>query len=117
MQNYVQPGDAIAVAFPYQRNTGQPLQVGAALFGVAKDTVASGSTGVMWREGVFSSLPKGTGTGDVTAIGDRLFWDNTNKVLTKTSTGNLAVGIALSVAAATGTTVDALIEPSTPAGT
>jgi predicted RecA/RadA family phage recombinase len=53
MINYIQPGNAITAAAPYQRNTGQGALLGGSLFGVAVDTVASGATGVFWTEGVF----------------------------------------------------------------
>ncbi len=68
------------------------------------------------REGIFSGLAKATGV--AFAAGDRLFWDNSAKNLNKTSTGNLAVGIAIT-ASATGDTAagEVLIESVTPAGT
>lgn len=116
MKNYVQPGTAFTGAFPYARNAGDGVLIGGSLFGVAVDTVASGATGVALAEGVFS-VTKNTGAGEAYTLGQRLFWDNTNKRITSTSTGNVAVGLCW-VAAATGdATVTMSIEASTPAGT
>jgi predicted RecA/RadA family phage recombinase len=85
MINYIQPGNAITAAAPYQRNTGQGTLLGGNLFGVAVDTVASGATGVFWTEGVFE-LTKLSGTAESFTLGKRVFWDDTNKRLTVVST-------------------------------
>jgi predicted RecA/RadA family phage recombinase len=85
MINYIQPGNAITAAAPYQRNTGQGTLLGGSLFGVAVDTVASGATGVFWTEGVFE-LTKLSGTAESFTLGKRVFWDDTNKRLTVVST-------------------------------
>lgn len=116
MKNYIAPGNAVQVVLPYATNAGDGVQVGAVLFGVSQNAYSSGGTGIIALEGVFTSLKKSTG--DTFAAGDRLFWDNTNKQLTKTSTGNIAVGIAIE-AAASGTAAagEVLLEASTPAGT
>lgn len=102
MNNYIGPGKNITVTFPYQRNSGQGLLVGG-LFGVAFQTTASGSTGVMVTEGQFTGLAKASGTGEAWAVGDRLFWDDSAKNLTKNSTGKFPVGVCLE-AIATGVT-------------
>jgi predicted RecA/RadA family phage recombinase len=116
MNNYIAPGNSVTVVMPYAVSAGAGVQVGSALFGVAQNTYSSGATGVIVREGVFTTLAKATGA--AWAAGDRLFWDNTNKNLTKTSTGNLQVGICIA-AAATGDTTsgEVLVESVTPAGT
>jgi predicted RecA/RadA family phage recombinase len=116
MKNYVQPGDVISAVAPYQRNSGEAALLGGSLFGVAVDTVASGATGVFAREGVYD-ITKATTAGEAYTLGQRLFWDNTNKRITSTSTSNVAVGVCV-VAAATGdATVRMALEASTPAGT
>lgn len=116
--NYIGPGTNLTVVLPYAANSGVGVQVGSGLFGVAAATYASGATGVIVREGVFTGLAKTSGTGEAFAVGDRLFWDNSTKKLTKTSTGNLQVGLCLE-AAATGvlSAGEVLIEAVTPAGT
>ena len=116
MNNYIAPGHSVTVVMPYAVNSGAGVQVGSGLFGVATATYSSGATGVIVREGLVTSLAKATGV--AFAAGDRLFWDNTNKVLNKTSTGNLQVAIAIG-AAASGDTVsgEVLLDAITPAGT
>ena len=113
-KNYVQNGQVITVTAPAAVTSGDGVLVGAALFGVALTDAASGASVEIQREGVFT-LPKTSAL--AIAVGDRLFWDNTNKVVNKTATGNVAIGIAVSAAANPSATVDVLIEASTPAGT
>jgi predicted RecA/RadA family phage recombinase len=116
MQNYVQPGDSIAAVFPYAVNAGGGVLFGGSFFGIAVDTVASGATGVAITEGVFD-VTKATTAGENFTLGQRVFWDNTNKRLTSTSTSNVCVGYAVATAATGDTTARVNIVPSTPAGT
>jgi len=103
---------------PHQANGGVGVQVGSGLFGVAVNTTASGSTGVICRKGEFTGLVKTSGTGEAFAVGDRLFWNSTGRALTRTSTGNLQVGIC-NEAVATGVIVAGrvLVDSISPAGT
>ena len=94
MNNYIGPGNAVTVVMPYAVNAGSGLMKGA-LFGVAQNTYASGATGVMVVEGIFKELVKASGTGELWGVGDRLYWDDSAKNLTKNSTGHYAVGYAL----------------------
>lgn len=116
MINYIQPGNAITAAAPYQRNTGQGTLLGGNLFGVAVDTVASGATGVFWTEGVYE-LTKLSGTAETFTLGKRVFWDDTNKRLTVVSTSNVCVGVVTEAAATDAVVARIKIWPSTPAGT
>lgn len=118
MQNFVQPGTNLTVVAPYAVTAGAGVQVGAAIFGVALNTLASGATGVITTAGVFTSLVKNTGAGESYVPGSRLFWDNTNKRLTTVSTGNLAVGASLdTIGTGAALSGEVLVRPSTPAGT
>ena len=45
----------------------------------------------------------GAGSGQAWAVGDAVYWDNTNKRLTKTATDNTKVGVAVAAKATTGT--------------
>lgn len=99
--NYVGEGDALTLVAPYAVNSGGGAQFGNNLFGVAVTTLASGATGVFRSEGVFDLTKNTTGA---FAVGDRLYWDNTNKRLTTTTTGNICVGIAVEAAATTAST-------------
>ena len=53
-------------------------------------------------------MPKLT-SDDVTA-GAKLYWDNTNKRLTLTSSGNTLVGAAIAAAGTSATTVSVLLD-------
>lgn len=114
MKNFVQDGDVITVTAPYAVSSGGGVLVGANLFGVATSDIANGAQGEIAVEGVFD-LPKTSALAITT--GDRLFWDNTNKVVNKTATAQVCVGIALSDAANPSSTVRVLLQPTTPAGT
>lgn len=105
MKNYIGPGQSVTVTMPYAVTAGNGALVGA-IFGVAINTYASGATGVVYTEGVCSGLVKASGTGEAWSVGDRLFWDDTNKRLTKNSTGNFQVGLALAAVGTAVTTAD-----------
>ena len=66
------------------------------IIGVAMNDIASGAVGAVALEGVFI-MPGASGI--TAAIGDKLYWDDTNNVLTSTSTGNVVAGIALTAKA------------------
>lgn len=116
MNNYIGPGNSVTVAMPYAVGAGSGVLKGG-LFGVAVSSCASGSTGVMSINGVYTGLVKASGTGEAWAVGDRLYWDDTNKRLTKTSTSNFAVGVALeAIGTAVTTAGEVLVRPSAAAG-
>ena len=103
MKNYIQRGDTVEVTAPYDVASGGGCQVGAGLFGVAVNAAASGAAVQLKRGGVFTHAKT---SAQAWSVGDLIYWDNTNKVFTSSSSGNLLVGIALAAAAnptATGT--------------
>lgn len=94
-KNYIQPGDVLDLAAPYQRNAGEGALVGS-IFGVALNTVASGAVGQFQTRGVWT-LAKNSA--EAWTVGQKVYWDNTNKVVTTTSTSNTLIGVAAAVAA------------------
>lgn len=101
MKNFVQCGDVITVTAPYALTSGDGCLVGAALFGVATGTYANAATNAELKtEGVFDLTALSTDTG---AAGTKVYWDNTNKRITTTSTSNTLVG-CLTAAKANGDT-------------
>ena len=94
--NYVQEGDVIdyANASGSTITSGTPVLIGARL-GVALADIANGATGSVQVEGVFTVPKLGT---DVVAAGALLYWDNTNKRLTTTASGNTLSGFAVAAA-------------------
>ena len=103
MRNYIQPGDSLAVAVPYAAgvSSGDGVLVGA-LFGVAAVDGAQNAVIECQTKGVFD-LAKEPALA-ITA-GARVFWDNTNRRITTSATGNFAVGIATQAALAADATV------------
>jgi len=110
MKNKVQDeGYLINVTAPYAVSSGGGVLVGA-LFGFAETDAASGASVVIDTEGVFTHA-KATGAGTAFAFGDRVYWDNTNKVLTPVAIGNTEVGIARGDASTTATSVAVRLGP------
>lgn len=103
MKTFIQPGDSLTVTAPYAVTSGQGVLVGA-LFGIAAYDAALGATVEIQTQGVFD-ISKQPALA-ITA-GARVFWDDTNRRLTTTATGNYQVGIATAAALAADTTVRA----------
>lgn len=100
MKNFVQCGDTITLVAPYDVVAGACLKVGS-IVAVATYSALSGAAVEASTEGVFD-LAKATGA--AWAVGDALYWDDSAKKVTGTSSGNTKIGVAL-LAAASGDTV------------
>lgn len=96
MKNYVSSGDVIPLTPAAAVASGVGYLFGAGLFGVATNDVASGVAGEFKTEGV---VEIGKTSALAIAVGDRLFWDATNKVVNKTTTAQQCVGVAVAAAA------------------
>lgn len=90
MKNYVQPGNTITLTAPYAVAAGDGLLVGS-VFGVAAGDAANAETVEAALVGVFD-LKKVASQAWV--VGDKIYWDNTNKETTKTATANTLIGVA-----------------------
>lgn len=101
MKNFIQPGDSLTLVAPYAVTSGQGVLVGA-IFGVAAYDAALNAVIECQTEGVFDITKEPALA--ITA-GARLFWDNTNRRITTTATGNFHVGIATQAALAADATV------------
>ena len=97
MKNFIQPGNVVTLPAPVGGAlSGQAVQIGS-LFGVAAYTALQGADLEVEVVGVFE-LPKAAGA---LAAGQKAYWDATNKVVTGTATGNVAIGaVVLAVASA-----------------
>ena len=98
---FVQIGDTI----DYANSGDADIAVGDVVplvsrIGVALENIAQGEVGGVRLVGVFE-MPAEAGVDLTFAVGDLLYWDATNSVLTKTETGNTPAGMAVSVKAAT----------------
>lgn len=118
MENFLLDSDLIPVVAPYAVASGAGVLVGG-IFGVAAHTAASGATVTIATEGVFT-LPKATGS--AWTSGQRLYWDDSAKVVTTVATSNYNIGCCYvapgATAPASGATSGAvLLGSTTPAGT
>jgi predicted RecA/RadA family phage recombinase len=114
MRNFIQPGDSLAVTVPYAGGvtSGQGVLVGA-LFGVAAVDGAQNAVIEAQTQGVFDITKEPALA--ITA-GARVFWDNANRRITTTATGNFQVGIATLAALAADTTVRVWLNRVPPSG-
>lgn len=101
MKNFVKEGETLTLTAPYALSSGDGFQVGAKLFAVATAAAANGATVEGATKGVFDLTCLST---DVIAIGALIYWDNTNKRCTSTSTSNLLMGKCVELAKANGDT-------------
>jgi len=91
MKNHVSPGNTITLPAPANVSSGDVAIVGA-IIGIVNGDAASGADMDLDTVGVFS-LPK------VSALainaGDTVYWDAVAKLVTKTSSGNTKLGVAV----------------------
>lgn len=100
---FVQQGAAI----DYTPGTDTPagtVVVQGDLVGVTRVDLKAGQLGALAVEGVFD-FPKATGSGNDFTVGQLAYWDNTNKVATRTATGNKLIGKVVRAAAEADATV------------
>ena len=102
MKNFIQGGDVLTLTPAAAVASGVGYLFGAALFGVATNDVAISSPGEFKTSGV---VEIGKTSALAISVGDRLFWDATNKVVNKTSSAQQCVGVAVAAAANPSATV------------
>lgn len=95
MKNVLATSDTRDFVAPYAVASGAPFKVGGYI-AVANTAAAQGATLTGDIRGAFT-LPKATGA--AWTKGDTLYWDDTNKVFTKTASGNSKAGLAFADAA------------------
>lgn len=91
MNNYIQSGGVLTVPAPAAVNSGDFVIVGR-LYGVAAFAAAQGASVEIQTHGVFQ-LAKAAS--QAWAVGDKIYWDATNKVATNVGAGNVAIGEAI----------------------
>lgn len=114
MINYVQDGCTLDLDPGATVPAGTGCLFGAALFGVAAVDAVSGTASSFRVRGVVT-IAKTSAL--AISVGDRLFWDATNKVVNKTTTAQQQVGIAVEAAANPSSTVKMLLMPALPVAT
>lgn len=115
MKTYIAPGKSITATAPSGGiSAGVGLLVGARLFGVAQHDAAVGTPVELLREGIVTIAK--TSALAITR-GDLLYWDATNKVVNKTTSGQVAVGVANADAVNPSSTVEMILGVPTGPGT
>lgn len=94
-QNFKQPGSTVTLAAPYAVAAGAGALVGS-LFGVSQKTLANAASGEFDTTGVFTLTKT---SAQAWTVGAKIYWDNTAKECTTTSTSNTLIGCALEAAA------------------
>lgn len=94
MKNAISTGSVIPYTASSAVSSGQVVLIGTKV-GVAIADIASGATGSVQMTGEFLVTKLST---DVVAQGVALYWDNTNKRLTTTASGNTYAGYATQAA-------------------
>jgi len=95
MKNYVQKGENLTLPAPYDVASGGGVKSGL-IFGVAAGDALSGADVDLVTMGVFD-LPKVST--DVFTVGAAVYWNDTTKLVTTTTSGNTKVGVAVTAAA------------------
>lgn len=95
MNTFIQEGDALTLTPGADVAAGVGYLFGAGLFGVAIAAATNGAPGSFLTEGVVTI---GKTSALAISVGDRLFWDSTNKVVNKTSAAQQCVGVAVAAA-------------------
>jgi predicted RecA/RadA family phage recombinase len=98
---FVHAGASIDYTPPTNVSAGDVVVQGD-LVGVAKLDIKAGQLGALAVEGVFDFAKS---TGVAYTVGQILYWDDTNNVVTTTATGNKPLGKVVRAAATTDTTV------------
>lgn len=93
--NFVQEGRTLDLLAPYDRTTGQGFQVGS-IFAVALGTALSGAAIRGKVDGIWTLAKLST---DEWAVGDKVYWDNSNKRCDTDSTVGMLIGVAYAAAA------------------
>ena len=94
-------GDSVTLTAPYTVVAGAGALI-TGIFGVAQDDITNAASGVFVTEGVFDLACLST---DTPAVGALIYWDDTNKRCTTTSTANTKIGAATTAKVTGATTV------------
>jgi len=95
MKNYVQPGDTVTLLAPYDVAAGAAFKVGS-IIAVATSAADSGDPVEGITRGV---LDLAKVSAQAWTVGALVYWDDTAKLFTTTSTSNTLAGVAVAVAA------------------
>lgn len=104
-RNFVADGEHFNYTASGAVASGDVVLMGA-MIGVSLKTLAAGETGPARTVGVYTVPKLST---DVLALGAQVYWDNTNKRVTTTASGNTACGKAYTPAGSGAATAEIAI--------
>lgn len=93
--NYIQEGDVLTLTAPYTVTSGQGAQVGSQ-FGVALKDTTNATEGAFSTCGVWSLAKT---SAQAWTVGQKIYWDNSNKRCDTDGTVGILIGVATAVAA------------------
>jgi len=93
---YVMGDDRLDFTATAAIKVGDVVPMGVIGVGIALTDITIGASGTLKTEGVFNIVSK---TGEAFALWDVLYWDDTAKALTKTTTSNARAGMAVAAKA------------------
>ena len=96
----IQNGETIDYELTADVNVGDVIPLGSEMVGIATVSGISGETIAVEIEDVFEIA---AASADAISVGDLLYWDASNKVVTKTATDNTRAGRAVSAKGASTT--------------
>lgn len=106
MKNFVQNGDNLDLIAPYDVSSGDGFLVGNQ-FAVANGDADQDDPVVGCTNGVYTLKKK---SGDTVTQGLNVYWDDTNKEVTITASGNTLIGRAIADVAGAATTVNVRLD-------
>jgi predicted RecA/RadA family phage recombinase len=95
MKNYVQDGNVLTLAAPYDVAAGAAFKVGS-IVAVATSAALSGATVEGITTGVVDLAKV---SAQAWTVGALIYWDDSAKLTTTTSTSNMLIGVAVAAAA------------------
>lgn len=103
---FLQDGRSIDYTPASDVAAGDVIVLGGNLIGIATRPIPASTTGALATQGIFRITKLST---DNVAAGDILYWDSTNRRVTKTSTGNTRIGLAVAASPSGQATADVWI--------
>ena len=94
MKNYVQRGDVLSLTAPYAVASGGGFLVGS-LFAVATSAAGNAEAVEGAMTGVYDLAKV---SAQAWTVGAKIYWDDTAKACTTTSSGNTLIGVATAAA-------------------
>lgn len=93
--NYIQEGDVLTLTAPYTVTSGQGAQVGSQ-FAVALKDITNATEGEFATSGVWSLAKT---SAQAWTVGQKIYWDNSNKRCDSDGTVGILIGVATAAAA------------------